>query len=209
MSSILMKYLVHIPHVVAFLNRTDLKGDTGEFQREFKADIEATMQRPRSAGLQKLEDRINKAGLKRELMIDSFDNPTLRKWPGETVLDFGDEKFVVQELFGGKGFKRDLYWYLDAALRTGEFATLKKCRQCLKFFASYRRGAFACSPKCNTKFHNTQGKKTGYFTDHYQREKNRKLKVARSLKGKPPEVIMKRSGLTKLALIRAGIVEEE
>lgn len=209
MTSILTKYLDHIHHVVEFLNRTDLKGNAQKFQREFKADIEAAMRRPRHAGLQKLEDRINRAGLKRELSIDSFDNPTLRNWPDEMVLDFGDEKFRVQELVGGEDFKKDLYCYLDAALRTGEFATLKKCRQCPNFFASYRRGAFACSLKCNTKFHNKQGRKTGYFTDRYQQEKNRKLDVAHNLKGKPLDFIMKRSGLTKLALIRAGIVAEE
>jgi hypothetical protein len=209
MISILTKYLDHIHHVVAFLNRTDLKGDRREFQREFKADIEAAMRRPRHAGLQKLEDRINGARLRRKLWIDSFDNPTVGNWPWESVLDFGDEKFRVQDHIGGKGFKKDLYWYLNDALRTGEFAALKKCRQCPNFFASYRRGAFACGPKCNTKFHNKQGRKTGYFTDRYQKEKNRKLKVARSLKGKPLDVIMKRSGLTKWGLIRAGIVAEE
>jgi hypothetical protein len=199
----------YIPRVIEFLNREDLRRDAQKFHREFKADIEQAMRPPRNAGLQKLQDRINKAGLKRELMIDPLDKPTVRGMPGESVLDFRDEKFIVQEWTGGQGFKKDLYWDLDMALQTGEFTTLKKCRWCSKFFASYRRGVFSCSAKCNTKFHNDQGKKTKYFKKNYRDKKQEKLNIARELRGKPLDVIMKKSGLTKLALIREGIVEEQ
>lgn len=206
-----MKSQDNIQEVIKFLNQRDLRGDAQKFHGKFKSDIETAMRAPRESGLRRLADQIEKAKLDRVLFIDSFDNPRIPNWLGESVLDFGDEKFIIKELIGGEGFKKNLYWSLNDALRTGEFAALKKCRwrPCSKFFASYRRGAFACSPECNTKFHNSQGRKTGYFADRYQQEKDRKLEIARKLKGKPLDVIMKRSRLTKLALIRAGILEEQ
>jgi hypothetical protein len=213
-----MKSLSMIQTVVEFLNRRDLKGNALEFQREFKADIEAAMKRPRHAGLNKLTERIHKARMEYALWVDSFDNPTLRNWPVESVLDFGDEKFIVQHHIGGLGLKKDLYYYLYWALWTGEFALLKKCvaplrkgDQCSKFFASRYRNATACSQRCYTRLHNAQNLKDGYFKKNYQAKKKEKLNIARTLakQNQSLDVIMEKSGLTKLALIKAGIIEEQ
>jgi hypothetical protein len=210
-------------YVIDFLNRKDfddpgspwsyvpgakVKKRVKKFQRKVRAEVEAALQAPRQQGLRSLADEIEKMKLWRVLNIDPLARSDSRL--GSYVLDFGDERFSVEELIGGDNtLEAAVYHYLDIALRTARFTLLKKCRQCSKFFASYRREVFACSPECNTKYHNAQGKKTGYFTSRYQKEKNRKLAVARKLKGKPLDVIMKKSGLTKLALIRTGIVEEQ
>jgi hypothetical protein len=125
------------------------------------------------------------------------------------VLDFGDEKFVVREELYFYGGHQELYWFIRVALKTGEFSAIKKCRQCSKFFASYRRGARACSPKCNSEYHNNEGRRQGYFRTNYLLKKKKKLAEARKAKREKesrPEIIRK-SGLTELALIRAGILE--
>jgi hypothetical protein len=177
-------------------------------QRKVRAEVEAALRVPREAGLRKLADEIEKTKLWRVLNVDPMARSSYR--PGSSVLDFGDEMFRVEELFGGDNTpEAGVYHYFDQALRTGKFALLKKCRQCSKFFTSHRRSVFACSPGCNTAFHNTRGQETGYFRTRYEQEKKRKLAVARKLKGNPLDVIMKKSGLTKLALKRAGIVEEQ
>lgn len=212
-TSVKTKYPVFLNHLIEFLNRKDLKGgDAQKFHREFKADIEAAMQPPRHAGLQKLEARIYKAGLTWGVIIDPFEKPLFGNWPMETVLDFGDEKFRVQDHVGGggsKSFKGVLYHHLYWAIREGEFPMLKKCRTCSKFFASHRRDALACSPKCNQRFHVSKLRERGYYAQNYKTAKKVKLANARKLKGKPLDVIMRESGLTRLALIRAKIVDEE
>jgi hypothetical protein len=198
----------YVQRVIEFLNRKDLKGNAQKFHREFKADIEAAMRLPRNAGLQKLEDRINEAKLERVLMIDPLDKAPIRGMPGELVMDFGDEKFIFQEHVGGQGFKKVLYWHLYWTLWQGEFVMLKKCRQCSQFFASYRRDAQACSPKCNSEYHNAKYQREDKFMKAYFMRKKNKLKEAEKLRdsGKSRLEIIKQTRLTELALIRAEIL---
>jgi hypothetical protein len=210
----------YVQYVVAFLNRRDLKRDRLKFQQGFKADIEAAIKPPRAAGLQRLEKRINSAGLEYVLMLDPLNKAAIRGMPGELVLDFGDEKFVFQEHLGGQDFKRDLYWHLYWALRLGQFSTLKKCEaerlggrgeRCPNFFASNYRKARACSQTCYSRLHNAENLKNDYFQKNYLAKKKERLNKASSLreKGEALDVIMEETKLTKLALIRAGIIDEQ
>ena len=176
-----------------------------EFQRKVRLEVETALQPPREAGLRKLVDEIEKLKLLRIFEISRG---------GNSVLNFGDEKFAVEELVGSEqsSLEAAIYLMLAVALRTGGFALLKKCRQCSNFFLSYRRKALACSPKCNSEYHNVEGRKKGYFRTKYLEHKNAKEEKARRMRDDKfslPE-IMRKTGLTKLALIRAGIeVEEE
>ena len=176
-----------------------------EFQRKVKSEVEAALRPPREAGLRKLADEIEKLKLWRILEIS--------RARGNSTLDFGDEKFDVEELVGSEqsSLEAAIYDVLAVALRTGNFALLKKCRQCSNFFLSYRRKAFACSPKCNSEYHNVEGRKKGYFRTKYLEHKNAKVKTARGMRDDkfPLPKIMRKTGLTKLALIRAGIEVDE
>jgi hypothetical protein len=192
-------------------NRSRLKKRIENFQRELRKEVEAALQPPRQAGLRKLAEKVEKLQTHRSIVVELLARSS-RVPIDFPVLDFGDEKFIVDELIAARGntCESAVYSYIDDALRTGRFAWLKKCRQCSKFFASYRRGAFACGPKCNAEFHNAEARSRGYFQTYYQQQKNRRLALARRLAraNTPVNVIAERTGLTKLALRREGILEE-
>lgn len=189
-------------------NRSRLKKRIENIQREVRKEVEAALQPPRQAGLRKLAEKVEKMQTHRSLVVEPLARPVPVDFP---VLDFGDEKFLFDELIAHESTCQSaVYSYIYDTLRTGRFAWLKKCRQCSKFFASFRRGAFACGPKCNAEFHNAEARRRGYFKTYYQQQKDRKLALARRLAeaNTPINRITERTGLTKLALRREGILEE-
>jgi hypothetical protein len=94
-------------------------------------------------------------------------------------------------------------------LQSGAFSQVRICRQCSKFFTSYRRDAQACSPKCNSEYHNEKYQEQGKFMDAYFKRKKKRLNELKNLGGKSRLEIIEqaeRVGLTELALIRAKVI---
>lgn len=130
-------------------------------------------------------------------------------------LRLGDEVFIyttspakaLLSVSRGERKRRMTYWLLDQTLLPGGgFSQVRRCRQCSKFFTSYRRKAEACSPACNSDYHNTKYQREGKFMrSYYQRKKKKLIEARRLWKEKTPlDQIMDETGLTRLALIRAG-----
>jgi hypothetical protein len=130
-------------------------------------------------------------------------------------LRLGDEVFIytaspakaLLSVSRGERNRRMAYWLLDQTLLPGGgFSQVRRCRQCSKFFTSYRRKVEACSPGCNSDYHNAEYQRKGKFMLAYFLRKKKKLIEARKLwKEKTPlDQIMDKTGLTRLALIRAG-----
>ena len=180
-------------------------------QAVLRRDIEAILQRQtREAGLDRLARKVERIEFAHARLVERWP-PYIMVDVGASVLNFRDgEKFVWQQSVGGQALELWLYRYLDMALWTGEFTQLRICRQCSKFFTSYRRDAQACGPECNQEYHNSKGQKSGYFRRNYKQKKRKKLNEARRLLRKKKmtlDEIMEKTRLTKLALIREGILE--
>jgi hypothetical protein len=128
----------------------------------------------------------------------------------------GNEAFLYTPMLNPPANSRErkrwvVYWTLDQTLQSGAFSQVRICRQCLKFFTSYRRDAQACSPKCNSEYHNEKYQDQGKFMDAYFKRKKKRLNELKRLRHRGEsrlEIIeqAKRVGLTELALIRAKVI---
>jgi hypothetical protein len=209
---------IYIDILIAFLNsespwealafsrreNKSFHAKTKIFQYKLRHEISDALTPPRTAALKRLVHELERTDVAAWLDFDvagSNDEGNL--------LDFGDEKLRVFKKWKSKTPEQEIYSYLYLAIESGEFSLIKKCRQCPKFFVSYRHDARACSPKCNRDYHNDERKRSGYFRDKYDATKELKLKKARSLKSKktPRFQIIEKSGLTEKMLIREGILE--
>jgi len=193
---------LYIDLVIEFLNR-DSRAD---FQEKLRTQITEALTAPRKAGLETLVSTLERAAISPSLDLE----PT-KGAPGDqrTVLDFGDEKFAVIRKWKRKTIEEEICTYLYAAIESGQFAFIRKCRQCPRFFASFRHDSKTCSTKCNRDYQNIDRQRTGYFRENYAQRKKLKLKMARALlrKGKARKEIIIESGLTEKMLIRAGILK--
>ena len=128
----------------------------------------------------------------------------------------GNEAFLYTPTLNPPGNRRErkrwaIYLALDQTLQSGNFSQVRICRQCSKFFTSYRRDAQACSPKCNSEYHNEKYQREGKFMDAYRKRKKKRLREIKKLRDSGEsrlEIIeqAKRLGLTELALIRKGVL---
>jgi hypothetical protein len=144
--------------------------------------------------------------------LSKYHGPGWKPNNSRNRLRLGGEWFIVADipkLTGPQRKRHGVYWLLDKALRSGEFSQVKRCRQCSKFFASYRRKADACSPQCNRDYQNAEYQAKGKFMKRYRVRRTEALQRAQRLRdqGKDIEFIMKKTDLTKLALIRGGVYE--
>ena len=100
------------------------------------------------------------------------------------------------------------YWDLFSALRSGEFSRLRKCLRCSKFFAPKDLKRIFCSDRCKDEYHNEQRQKKGYFTEVWQKRRNRALLKAKRLlkEGISLKRVCKETKLTPGILRRSGLI---
>jgi hypothetical protein len=217
----------HLPLLVAFLNE-DLRAAASSRgwlyfydakvarKREKAMRLQADLQREvreilnletRLAALDRLALKIERLGFANGRIADRY--PTQANVdPAASVLNFPDgQKIIWQQVVGAGSLDLTLYRALDMALWSGEFAQVRVCRSCGKLFTSYRRGAMACSSRCNTEWHNEEDRRTGdsakYYRDKVDAAKADALKYAKQ--NWSVNRIMTKTGLTRVALRKIGI----
>ena len=102
-----------------------------------------------------------------------------------------------------------LWWTVVKAMEYGEFAKLKICGECQRFFIQADKRQEFCTEKCRYDFHNRTRQTRGYFGE--KRRQTRQLKLNRAKRllrlGHSPVEVAAKTKLSRKLLKREGLVK--
>lgn len=123
--------------------------------------------------------------------------------PKQRILKIRNTKWIVyRQLFDESSLRKWLYAILISILEDGNFASLRRCEECQKFFIAEDVRKQFCGDDCKTAFHNERRLAEGYFFDYRIKTRKRKLIRARRLlkSGKSQYEVIEETGLSRRAV---------
>lgn len=163
--------LMDLRDLVSFLNDDlqDLDEDFKRLQREITRAIAPLTGLQGSANwndvidhLQGLTYDINQINWQPMWTWASIDdNPRFRRLlgPDRRILKIGGKKIIFYKMYEASSYRRYFYGILMMALESGDFARLRKCKECQKFFVAEHLNSKFCQPKCSNSYFGKDTKK--------------------------------------------------